>query len=368
MAPVNFNFKRSISISKMLFAAMLIIGSGCLFRAIGSVCQNLGALSIMRYYSERSLDSTDFVNKSIAYFETASKLDPGSAKGHRALGYSYLTIGLPELAIEEYEIAISLGGLEDSLLLFHLGLALEDQGQHLLAISAWQEAKTASYFRDLSQQSQDNEEKSEFATRVVEIDPDLPGGYYTLGVAYYHQGKAREAYRALAKEVANFELTGEKCSGATGRWVSQTYMQLGYLHFESGELEKAKAFFVRGLKCGHHDAMGTIALTLHRSGDLESALNLLKEAMLKSPNRWQDFAILGDIMLETGEVQPSLNAYLEAIRLAPESQTFRLTGKLATAYAIAGRCKEAWLTIEDAEQKDGERLEPSSIFLEHCSK
>lgn len=92
------------------------------------------------------------------------------------------------------------------------------------------------------------------------------GGYEILALAYQIEGKLEKAVRILREGVKQ----------APGSWL--LWQQLGNLHSDRAEFEKAHEAYDRALQCADADPSNITlnrANVLHRQGDFEMALQIL---------------------------------------------------------------------------------------------
>ena len=84
--------------------------------------------------------------------------------------------------------------------------------------------------------------------------------------------------------------------------------------------------------------------------DMEKARPYAEQAVEEAPNVFVARRALGQVLLETGDIEGAVREYEAGVKLAPDSPSMRFA--LARAYRRAGRAVDA-----DREQKEFARLD-----------
>jgi tetratricopeptide (TPR) repeat protein len=93
-----------------------------------------------------------------------------------------------------------------------------------------------------------------------------------------------------------------------------------------------------------------LAFEYIRRAEWETARPYAEQAVQEGPNLWISRRALGQVLLETGDVEGAVREYEAGVKLAPESPSMRFA--LARAYRRAGRSSDA-----EREQKEFARLD-----------
>jgi Flp pilus assembly protein TadD len=111
-------------------------------------------------------DNQGRLDEAIAEYQEAIRLDPDYARAHNNLGLAYYNQGRPDEAIAEFEEAIKINP-DDAKAHNNLGIAYAEQGRADEAIAEYQKA--------------------------IRLDPDYARAHNNLGLAYMEEGRAEEA-------------------------------------------------------------------------------------------------------------------------------------------------------------------------------
>ena len=181
----------------------------------------------------------------------AVTLDPEDFAAHYLLGhYMQYERDSPANAVEHYDRALELRSDEYSVL-YYVGTSYEATRklaeakayfEKAIAI-AEREGRTFSLpYQALSRLSRDNDPEAslEFATRAVELEPELPGNQLELAKAYTGLGRLVEAVNALKAAIAL-----DSAQAAPYYRLFGLYRRLG----EKGNAEQALAGFERRKAC-----------------------------------------------------------------------------------------------------------------------
>lgn len=93
------------------------------------------------------------------------------------------------------------------------------------------------------------------------------------------------------------------------------------------------------LQPGHAQSLMQIAFEYLNRGDAQTALSWAKQAQAAAPDDFAARKVLGQALLETGDVDGAVTQLQIGIKLAPESPSLHF--QLARAYQKAGRLEEA---------------------------
>ena len=175
---------------------------------------------------------------------TVTPIDVSKADSHRDLAEAKLAKGENELAIKEYQIAIKLNPNDAE---SHFGNAEAYRRKSLLPDSE----------RELRE--------------ALRIDPDHHEARLALGVTYLEMERWNDA-------AAEFErLAGDP----TFVRPTRALVNLGWAHYKSGDLERAKADFERALKQDRSNYVAHLDLGIvyYEQGELVEAVSHFEECV-----------------------------------------------------------------------------------------
>jgi Tfp pilus assembly protein PilF len=168
---------------------------------------------------------------------TVDPADVRSARSHRDLAAMYLSQARPEIAIREYRIALELYD-RDAESHFGIGEAYRRKREF---------AQAEHHFR-----------------RALQLDPTLLDARLNLGVVYLEQERWADAIRETEL------LTRDP----TFLIPSRAFVNLGWAHYRSGDLDAAEHSYRKALEAdGSSDQAHTnLAIVLYEKGDLVPAV------------------------------------------------------------------------------------------------
>jgi tetratricopeptide (TPR) repeat protein len=104
------------------------------------------------------------------------------------------------------------------------------------------------------------------------------------------------------------------------------------------------------LQPGHPQSLMQIAFEYLNRGDAQQALPWAKQAVQAAPNDFAAHKVVGQALLDTGDVDGAIAELQRGVKLAPESPSLRF--QLARAYQKAGRLDEATREREEFTRLD----------------
>lgn len=245
-------------------------------------------------------------------FRLAIGWHSSNRQAHRNLGLVYLVRGDAQRAVATLLRAMGLGE-SDRITYLRLGSAYEALDLREEAIAVWRRARAGVYFRDRGAYFVSEQEYGKgvrYLATALDIDLNLTGTHYYLGVAYAGLGdmsQAAEAYRTeirigASRDAALYFRIGDELS-KMGLWsdAAQAYRL---------------ALQVDPKQSNAHAGLGQ---ALYRGwGDIDGASKELQFAIANDPNpiHWQ--IALGDIYREEREFGKAEQYYLQASILAPQ--------------------------------------------------
>jgi tetratricopeptide (TPR) repeat protein len=222
------------------------------------------------------------LDKAIAEFEEAIKLDPNYVEAHVNLGIGYAKQGMFDKAIAAYEEAIRLDP-DIAEAHYNLGLAYAKQGMFDKAIPQYEEA--------------------------LKLNPDDADTHWNLGAAYADQGQAD---KAITEYKAAIELDPN---------IAEVHYDLGVVYYKQGELNEAAAEFEEAVKLDPnyvkaHVNLGSAYVGLDK---LDEAIAEYQEVIRIDPDFAEAHKGLGVVYSQQGKAEEAILELETYLQLAPDA-------------------------------------------------
>jgi tetratricopeptide (TPR) repeat protein len=290
-------------------------------------------------------------------FRRVTRLMADNAEG-------WLFLGLCDFHLRSYEDALSSLLRANTLGLHHnaelAGVARYHSAILLSRVEDYEQALTI--LRDFAQEGNDGPRVIEaFGIATLRI-PMLPGDV---------PGSRREAVMLAGR--ASYYTAARQQSAAEKAYQELVfrYPEMPHVHYAYGVFlvmekpDQAIEEFKKELEISqrHPWARMQIAFEYIKRAEWELARPYAEQAVAEAPNAFVARRALGQVLLETGDVEGAVREYEIGVKLAPESPSMRFA--LARAYRRAGRTADA--EREQAEfarldrQFRAQRLGPQSI-------
>ena len=185
------------------------------------------------------------------------------------------------------------------------------------------------------------------AEEAIALDPELAGGYGTLGMGYMMDvwlGLSKSPKESLDKAV---ELT-QKAISLDPKGSSIPYAALGYLYTLKRDYEKAIAEGEKAvaLDPGGADAYALLGMSLNYADRPKEATSLFEKAIRLNPNGPTHYFLnFGTSYRTMGQYHEAITQYKKALRIAPNNIIAHLA--LAATYSLSGRDEEAHAEAEE---------------------
>ena len=157
-----------------------------------------------------------------------------------------------------------------------------------------------------------------FYKRAVEIDPNFARAYNSLSIAYedMHETKLSDEYGRKAYELRNTVTERERFT-----------IEAHYYENTTGELEKAARTYLLWQQSYSKDvsAYTDFGFLSSRLGNLETALEALREAMRLRPDSWISYVDLASAYVNLNRLEEAEQVYKAADQRNVTSDTFRGT-------------------------------------------
>jgi len=212
--------------------------------------------------------------------------------------------------------------------------------------------------RDLAREKDSFPKVTAMLRQVLEADPEVIDGWFSLGNAYFKEQRYREAIEYFKKALAlkpDYDLAVVNIAAAYRRLGDDDAALAGFEHYltidpkdayvryqmgeiwlDRGELDRAEKLFREALEMDSHvaaakNALGAIAF---QRGDIEGARRLVTEALaLRSDVRLAHYN-LALIAEKRGDVATAEREYLEELEIHPEA--YKAAFNLSRIYAQTG--------------------------------
>lgn len=317
----------------------------------GSPDPEANALYVRGWGYLRNQQSLQDVETAIAHFERAIDVDGGFVLAHAALAEAQWSkyrltdeVGWAERAMSSSERALELGG-EMSAVLISLGVIQFGRGQYEAALETFDRAialdasdtealrRRAAVLRRLGKP----ERAETDLRRSVGLKPDFWGGYNSLGVFLYQEGRYDEALRAYQR--------GLQAAPAN----STLLINAAVAHWQQGRIEDALELLERVLSVQPNQpfARSNLATAYFYTGRFEEAAAIYREESTARPGDYTSHGFLGDALAWVdGKEEESKQAYRRALEAAREHYALRtddadMIGSIAGYHARLGNVDSA---------------------------
>ena len=195
---------------------------------------------------------------------------------------------------------------------------------------------------------QDDESRAQEAMeRSIELEPDLFDGYWAMGTLHEQFERYGEAARWYLESLSRYP-----------QWEPAIIVRVTDLQTRGGRHDDAEATLFEHLERHPDDddlrgAVATLALAIAGDlGDRPRAVALYDRLLrLRGPGFEADRdELVGDLLLELGDVDGALDAYGDAVAARPGEAGFHR--KVATAASRAGRWDQAHAELRSALELD----------------
>ena len=167
---------------------------------------------------------------------------------------------------------------------------------------------SAADYYNRGNETKDPEEKINYYTKAIEINPYNAQYYYYRGLAY--------------KAKARFPLAIEDFSKAIDHQANypNAYVNRGHSYYEMGQQDAAIADYTQAISLDSSDALTFLrrGISYQKKGDNEKALADYNEAIKLRPGYVSALNNRGLIYMRKGQYEKALADYNEAIRLNPK--------------------------------------------------
>ena len=273
---------------------------------------NLGAgiarlsAAIERYHPERAeyslqladaLRSSGKFEQAVPLYEESLRRRPDSLANVEKLALCFLTLHQQTRAVE-----ILRSGLDRA--------PGDAGGWHMLGFADVEAGKTADGLAAFQ--------------KAIELDPEMPEAYNSLGSLWFHMGdmaKAEPALRNAIRLEPNY---------------AEAHDNLGNVLSATGHFDEARYHFEAALRyrTNYSSARYNYAVALARAGRLNEAQAQI-EAGLRGDSGWSDgHEFLGTLLAAQGQLRPAMEHYREALRIRPDFSRAQL--HLGEALADSG--------------------------------
>ncbi len=173
------------------------------------------------------------------------------------------------------------------------------------------------------------------ASRAIDLNPQLAGGYISLGQIYRatgHYEQAVDAYRtALRIEPVN----------------AQAFRGLGATFEQLNRRDQAEATYLQAVRFSPDDwfAITDLAAFYTRAGEYEKAATQFRRAASIAPDNYKGWSNLGAIYYYMGQYPNAEQALRKSIAISPSASAY---SNLASVLEDSGKYRQAATMFEDA--------------------
>ncbi|MCM8800915.1 MAG: tetratricopeptide repeat protein [Candidatus Omnitrophica bacterium] len=233
----------------------------------------------------------DKIPQAIKELNLAVKFNPEAVEPHAILALVYLAEGKPELATQEYEIALKNASLlqpKNIEIYKNLGAVYlrqkkfkEAQDIYRLILELTpQDAQIHLYMAVIYDELKDKDNVEKELKKAIELNPDYHEAMNYLGYLYVEENKNLEEAEIMIKKALELD-------PSNGAYIDS----LGWLYFKQGRLEEALE-------------------------ELEKASSLLEDPVI--------YDHLGEVYFKLGFLDKAKQAWQRSLELKPDQETVRL--------------------------------------------
>ncbi len=289
--------------------------------------------------------------EAIGEFQAAVAADPEFTQAYVDLGVALASSGRADEAAAAYEWALELDP--------KLAYAYNNLGVIALGRGEWAQAESylhqaiaaagpdrAEYYENIGRaefESDRWEEAIAHLNRAVELEPDSPDAYISLGLLYNRRGTLAllQGQADLSHECYGLSVQAYEVALARGASSYIIGTNLPQLYLDMGELDRAEGLARQALDDYPNDANmhNILGIILYQKGDPAAAgaeFQSAKQLDPAYPYAWAGAALLD---LQQDKYAPAAAGYEEVLRLGLDRDYVHYN--LGLAYAGLGRHKEA---------------------------
>ena len=247
------------------------------------------------------------IDESIAQYQMALQINPGSAEAHSNLGIDFFEEGKTNEAIAQYQMALQIDpGVPQAR--NNLGLLLHHQGRLDEAIDQYQKA--------------------------VQINPDNADARYDLAMALQEKGRTDEAITQY-QEALRIKPDNAEALNNFGAALQQ-----------KGRMDEAIACYQKAvqIKPGYADAQSNLERALLRQGRVDEAITHFQEVLRIRPDFAEAHYSLGNALLKKGSLDEAISQFQTAVQIKPGSAASHF--KLGYALMQKGDAAQAIAQME----------------------
>lgn len=189
--------------------------------------------------------------------------------------------------------------------------------------------------------------------QAIDLVPTDAEYHDNLGLAYSHAGQYEQA-------VAELEIALRYSLSAARK--AFVYSDLGYVHKEQGEFDKAIEAYTRALQWDPEDmdAQRGLAASLAALKRYEDAIDAYRVVLQREPlDEWKHY-YWGLVYYQAGEWDKSVTELTKAVALHPEEASGY--SELGRAYKALGKIDEAIVAYEKAMEVDPSYARPHTLL------
>lgn len=181
----------------------------------------------------------------------------------------------------------------------------------------------------MAAQRENYEQARLLITQAIQIDPQVPNFYNSLGNVLFHQRQLHQAVecyqRALALDVQFFD----------------AYNNLGNVLKELGQLQQAIVCYQNALASNPNfpEAYHNLGIVWAEMNHPDEAINCFQKALALDSNYVQGYKSLGELFIKRGQLLEGIGCLQKALTF--HSHDFEILNNLATAFHDQGNFAEA---------------------------
>ena len=200
--------------------------------------------------------------------------------------------------------------------------------------------------------------------KVVELDPDFRGGWYTLGHSAFYSAQYHKAISYYGQELENLERMSKRTGQALDERVPATIMlQIGRSYAKLGVADSALSAYLDAIEIDSLNATGHawVAELYQEQGKLVDALPYARRALDLDPDNVDNKYLFGALLFQTGRFELAAEYLADVVHRRPWHDGAHYN--LGRALMMLGREEEGQRYLDKTEELQAQHFEIERIRM-----
>ena len=340
------DFDEAIRLSPDMFSAYMLRGRALIasVSTVSGVGENFSGMNVVTTEGQTaSVEQVRILDKAIADYTQAIRLDPNNTSAYIHRGYVYYAKGDYNRAIADYDQAIKLAPYSKAAY-NNRGHVLADKGDLDAAIADYDQALrldpnfteayknrgNAYYFKN------DYDRAIADYNQMLRLDPNDAGTYSIRGAIYFNKN---DFDRAIADYTQAIRIYPNHAT---------YYYNRGASYHMKGDIDRAITDYTQAIRLDPNNATAyrNRGAAYNTKNDFDRAIADFAQAIRLNPNDAEAYGNRGNVYGRKGDIDAAIADYTQSIRLNPnDATTYRNRG---VSYTIQGDIDHAIADLEAA--------------------